>query len=153
MFSESSYVVSSFCCFGGLPPLYLYTAHQCRNHFVSALKMFASGKAKAKVSDKQLKRHLQDGPVCQVMDEGLYADEEGLPATQLLPQACVLWWLAPYSQVLACRLVHIYIYIYMSVYIYIYTHTYVYTCVMYNHIYTNTRTYIQQHTLTLAVSL
>ena len=94
--------------------------------------MFASGKAKAKVSDKQLQRHLQDGPVCQVMDEGLYADEEGLPATQLLPQACVLWWLAPYSQVLACRLVHIYIYIYIyiyvCIYIYIYTHIRVYVC-------------------------
>ena len=54
-----------------------------RNHFVSALKLFACGKATPKACDKQLKRHLRDGPVCQVMHESLYADEDGLSATQL----------------------------------------------------------------------
>ena len=48
---------------------------------MSALKLFASGKAKPNIVDKQLKRHLLDGPVCQVMDEGLYTqDEAGLLA-------------------------------------------------------------------------
>ena len=47
---------------------------------MTALNMFKASKARANVADKQLKRHLADGPVCQVMDEGLYADEQGLLA-------------------------------------------------------------------------
>ena len=66
-------------------------AHACvcfscqhRNHFVSALKLLKNGRPAPNSADKQLKRHLLDGPVCQVMDEGMYKnDEPGLPAPQL----------------------------------------------------------------------
>ena len=73
------------------------TIHGCRNHFVTALKLYACGKAKPRATDKQLKRHLEHGPVCQVMDERLYADEEGLSATQL-PQAWRLVRILPRSR-------------------------------------------------------
>jgi hypothetical protein len=47
-----------------------------------SLKMFKSSKARANPGDKQLKRVLADGPVCQVMEEGLYtSDEKGLMGT------------------------------------------------------------------------
>ncbi len=46
-----------------------------------ALKLFKHGRAACSPVDKQLRRHLDDGPVCQVMDEGLYTgDEAGLLA-------------------------------------------------------------------------
>ena len=44
-----------------------------------ALKAFKSGKVRSNASDKQLKRAVVDGPVCQVLDEGIYTqDEHGL---------------------------------------------------------------------------
>jgi hypothetical protein len=61
---------------------------------VSACKLFASGKASATASDKQLRRMIQDGPVCQVMSESLWKNEEGMSASQLR-RAHVGWWLAP----------------------------------------------------------
>jgi len=45
-----------------------------------ALKMFKTSKARANPAAKQLTRRLADGPVCQVMDEGIYTDEQGLLA-------------------------------------------------------------------------
>lgn len=54
------------------------STHDCRNHFVSALKLFQCGKAEVIPKDKQLKRVLEDGPLCLVLDEGLYTDQEGV---------------------------------------------------------------------------
>ena len=42
-----------------------------------ALKMFKTSKARANPADKQLTRHLADGPVCQVMAEAIYTDAVG----------------------------------------------------------------------------
>ena len=43
--------------------------------------MFQSGQAVANDKDKQLKRHLVDGPLCHVLDEAFYThDAEGRPS-------------------------------------------------------------------------
>ena len=63
-------------CFG-----FLCSARARRNHLVCALKMFQSGQAVANDKDKQLKRHLVDGPLCHVLDEAFYThDAEGRPS-------------------------------------------------------------------------
>lgn len=56
-----------------------HNARSGRNHFVSALKLFRSGQVVGNEGDKQLKRVLGDGPLCQVLDEGLYRDSDGMP--------------------------------------------------------------------------
>ena len=80
-------IVSCDCEFSFAQCLgFLCSARARRNHFVCALKLLQSGQAVANDKDKQLKRHLADGPLCQVLDEGFYTqDPEGrLPPLDLL---------------------------------------------------------------------